>query len=410
MTRTPYIKSFSNGLTLIVEEMPTVKSAAYSLIIPGGIVQDDPSTVGASIILTELTAKGAGKYNSRELSEAFDNLGARHGESTTSYLSVYGGSLLAENLEELLPLVSMMVRTPHLPEGEIDNIKNLLMQDIRALKDNPARRVINELSARYYPSPYNRPSVGDEVGLAKTKLADLKTNFQKCFSPKQSILSIAGNVKATEVTSLVESLFGDWSGPSVEMPTLAEFPTRHMHHIQQDAAQLQIALAYPSVKFGDTHYYASRIGADVLSGGMFGRLFIEVREKRGLCYTVYLSTSSTALSGVTLAYAGTTPERAQETLDVMLKELHSVKGSVTEDELKRSKANIKASLVMAEESSSSRAGSNATDWWWLKRIRTLDEIQDGIQKVGLTELDNYFSAYPCDNPMVVTLGAKKLAV
>ena len=111
-----------------------------------------------------------------------------------------------------------------------------------------------------------------------------------------------------------------------------------------------------------------------------------------------------------MAYAGTTTERAQETLDVMLDVLRGVKGTITEEELKRSKANIKASLVMSEESSASRAGANANDWWWLKRIRSLDEIKSGIDSVTSSELDEYVTEYPCENPMVVTLGAKKLEV
>lgn len=404
------IHTLKNGLTLITEEMPHVKSASYSLIVPSGIVLDPADSVGASLILTELTTKGAGPYNSRQLSEAFDNLGARHGESASLHLSSYSGSLLADNIAELLNLVALMVREPHLPEVEINSIKKLLLQDIQALKDNPARRAINHLSSMYYPAPYSRTSSGDEAGINKTSLATLKELYQKHYSPQKSILSIAGNISTKKIIEEVERCFGDWKGHDVELPPLTILSPRQMHHIQQDAAQLQIALAYPSVKFGGDKYYASRVAADILSGGMFGRLFIEVREKRGLCYTVYLSVSSTSLSGITLAYAGTTPERAQETLDVMLKELQGISGTVTEEELSRSRANIKASLVMAEESAASRASSNATDWWWLKRVRTLDEIQDGVAGVTIKDLDEYFNEYPCENPMIVTLGSKPLTL
>ncbi len=410
MAKTPSIFEFPNGLTVIVEEMDTVKSAAYSLTVPSGVLYDSDSRIGASLILTELTAKGAGNLNSRALLEAFDSIGARHGESAGMYSSSYSGSLLAENLDAVMPLVASMVREPHLPEGEIDSIKSLLAQDVRSLLDNPSRRVMHELGLRYFPAPFNRPSIGVAEHLEACTLSDIKNIFGKAYTPKNAILSVAGNVKAEKVRALAEKCFGSWKGGDSILPKMAELPKRQTHHIKSDSAQLQIALAYPSVKFAEEFYYASRVASDVLSGGMFGRLFIEVREKRGLCYSVYSSTSSTGIGGVSMAYAGTTTERAQETLDVMLEVLRSVKGTLTDEELKRSKANIKASLVMSEESSGARAGANANDWWWLKRIRSLDEIKDGIEKVTLAELDQYLTKYPCENPMVVTLGAKELVV
>ena len=406
----PTVSQFPNGMTVIVEEMDTVKSAAYSLTIPSGILYDEVGSVGTSLILTELTAKGAGSYDSRALMEAFDSIGARHGESAGMYSTGYSGSLLAENLDAVMKLVSLMVREPRLPEEDIDPIKSLLAQDVRSLLDNPSRRVMHELSLRYFPAPFNRPSVGVAEDLEACKLTDLKKLFSRSYTPHNSILSIAGNVKTAEVFKMAERYFGSWQGQESALPTMPTFPARSNHHIQSESAQLQVALAYPSVKFAERYYYASRVLSDVLSGGMFGRLFIEVREKRGLCYSVYSGTSSTRLGGLTMAYAGTTTERAQETLDVMLDVLRGVKGSITDEELKRSKANIKASLVMSEESSASRAGANANDWWWLKRLRSLDEIKAGIDSVTKSELDDYVTEYPCENPMVVTLGAKQLEV
>ncbi len=406
----PEVFKFNNGLTVIVEEMDTVKSAAYSLSIPCGVLYDDLGRVGTSLILTELTTKGAGSLDSRKLSEAFDSIGARHSESAGMYSSSYSGSLLAENLEAALELVGLMVQEPRFPENDIDPIKSLLAQDVRALLDNPSRRVMHELGLRYYPAPFNRPSVGVAQDLEVTGLADIKALFAKAYTPKGAILSIAGNVKSSEIQRIGEKYFGKWQGGDSPIPSMTALPPRSNHHIHSDSAQLQIALAYPSVKFAEPFYYASRVMSDVLSGGMFGRLFIEVREKRGLCYSVYSGTSSTKLSGVTMAYAGTTSERSQETLDVMLEVLRGLKGTISDEELKRSKANIKASLVMSEESSSARAGANANDWWWLKRIRSLDEIKAGIESVTKDELDLYVSQYPCVEPMVVTLGSRKLEV
>jgi predicted Zn-dependent peptidase len=143
---------------------------------------------------------------------------------------------------------------------------------------------------------------------------------------------------------------------------------------------------------------------------MFGRLFIEVREKRGLCYSVFARHSATKYYGTMLVYAGTTPERAHETLQVLTAELQKVIGSVEREELSRAKANLKASLVIGEESSGARAGSNASDWWLDKRVRTLDEIKAGIDTVDSALVDRCMKEFSSRSYMLLTLGSKRLEV
>lgn len=409
MANTIVTETLPNGLVVIVEEIPHLESVAYSLNVPSGIIADREDRVGSSLVLAELTARGAGKLTSQELMEAFDAIGARHGEGAGMESTSYTGSLLSENLDQALQLVSLMAREPTLPEGDIPSIKSLLLQDIQGLYDNPARRVMVELGKRYYPGAYGRPGQGTEQGIEQCTLADLKSEFAERFTPQGAILSIAGKVKGRDVIEMAKRHFGSWQGKKATVPAFGQTPPLKAHHIATDAAQLQIALAYPAARFVDEHYYSARVATQILSGGMFGRLFIEVREKRGLVYSVYASHSATGNHGAVFVYAGTTPERAQETLDVAVKELRSLAGSVTDEELKRAKVNLRSSLIMAQESASSRAGSNAGDWWWLKRVRTLDEIEEGIAAVDAAKIDSYIKAYPPKQMMLMTLGSKELS-
>ncbi|MCB0339337.1 MAG: insulinase family protein [Bdellovibrionales bacterium] len=402
------ISNFDNGLTLIVEPMPHVQSAAYSLSIPVGIVSDLDSQIGSSLLLVEMTSRGAGKYSSRELSEAFESLGVRHSEGAGLHISSFNGSLIAEKLEAALELVAMMVKEPHLNEDELENIRKLAIQDIQSLDDNPSRKVMVELNARFFPGPYGRSSMGTIDGLNSCNIESIKNSFEERFGPNGSILSVAGNVNVSEVERVAKRLFGGWIGKTRALPEFGSLPPMMEHHIEVDSAQLQIALAYPSVALGSDGYYAARVLNGVLSGGMFGRLFIEVREKRGLCYSVYSSHACTSLFGAVKAYAGTTPERAQETLDVLVAELRNVKGTINDDELARAKANMKSSLVMSEESSGSRAASNASDWYWLKKVRTLEEILASIDKVSSQDIDRHIEQYPPAKMSLVTLGSKQL--
>jgi predicted Zn-dependent peptidase len=404
-----HIQTLANGLTVIVEEMPHVESAAYDLLIPGGIIYDNPETVGASLILAELTSRGAGNLDARQLMEQFDDLGVRHGESAGHDRYYYHGGLIADTLAESLKLVALMVKSPSFPADEIDPIRSVFLQDIASIGDNPSRRAMMELSQRYYPSPYNRPSTGTVEGLTAVNQQLLKSLWSQAFRPQGAILSIAGNVSASAVVSQAEELFSDWQGIAPAAPDFGLVTPATVHHIEHESSQLQIVLAYPSAKFGDEDYYVAKVVAGILSGGMFGRLFIEVREKRGLVYSVYARHSATNLYGTMTVYAGTTPERAQETLDVTLHELNNIIGTVTEEELLRAKANIKAAVIMGDESSSSRASSSAADYWLIRRVRSLEEIQQGIDRVTAADIDQFVKRYPPQHYSLLTLGSRSLA-
>ncbi len=406
------ISSFrlDNGLSVLVEEMSHVESASYDLILPGGYLCDPEDRVGAGLILADLIGRGAGAYDSRGLSEAFDALGIRHGEGIGTDRYGFSGSLVSDALPRALELVSHMVRDPHLPESEIPNIQSVLLQDIDSLSDNPARRAMVELTKRYYPAPYNRPSLGEAEGIRNSTRKTVLDLYNSCFGPNNAILSIAGKVNVERVKSDVEQLFGAWRGGSAEIPAFGAAPKNEYFHIDYDSSQVQIVLASPSVTFNSDGYYSGKIAVSLLGASMFGRLFVELREKRGLCYSVYARHGSTMSYGTVTAYVGTTPERAQESLDVLVGEMEKLRGSVTIDELERAKTNLKAALVMGEESPGSRAASNATDWWFLKRIRPLSEINAEIDKVTIESVNDFLSVYPFRPASLLTLGKNELKV
>lgn len=401
-------REFPNGLSLIVEEMDHVESASYDLHIPGGLISDPSDRIGASIVFADLLSKGAGDLDARALSEAFDGAGIRHGEGVGSDRFNLSGSLIASKLDKALELVALMARQPRLPDEDIDPIKSLLLQDLEGLKDNPARRAMVELTKRFYPTPFNRSSVGEAHGIGSVTRADMQNMHKRFFVPAGSILSIAGKVDAQHVIRVVDELFGDWSGEAVELPAFGQRPKHEYYHLEDASAQLQIVMASPSVRFSEPLYYEGKIVASILGSSMFGRLFVEVREKRGLCYSVYARHGATNNYGTVTAYVGTTAERAQESLDVLVGEFEKLPGTITSQELERARTNLKANLIMGEESPGSRASSNASDWWLLKRIRGLDEINQAVDRVTLKSIEEFLKRYPFKPCSVLTLGRSSL--
>jgi predicted Zn-dependent peptidase len=202
-------------------------------------------------------------------------------------------------------------------------------------------------------------------------------------------------------------LFGDWSPREEPAIKLSEAP-RGAHHLMKETQQTQIGLAYESIPVAHPDYYTAMGAVNVLSGGMSSRLFTEVREKRGLCYSVWASYQGMKDRGTVLCYAGTTNERAQETLDMMLKELRRIEEGVQDDEVKRIQAGLKSALIMQEESTSARAGAIASDWYYYGRVRSLDEIQEEINKLSAQRIVDYCRRNPLQNGTLVTMGPQPL--
>ena len=403
-----HVQALSNGLTLILDPMASVNSVAYSLLIPGGIVHDEPELLGESLVLGDLLHKGAGNFDAYGLINEFDYHAISHGEGASSTYFSLSGACIADKLPKGLELLSLMTLKAHLPADYLDPIKSVLLQDIESLSDNPGRLCMLELSTKYYPSPYNYRSLGSIEGLAAVSHTSLSNRYKKTFRPKGSVLSIAGRFDTDETIGLIESLFGEWAGDGEAKIPFGAIQPNASHFLHSDSNQTQIALAFPSAKFGDPDYYTAKIAHQILSGGMFGRLFLEVREKRGLCYSVNARHVSTKEYGTTIVYAGTTPERAQETLETIDKEFGRIGKDIEQVELDRAIANQLSSVFLSEDSSNGRASSNAGDWWLGGRVRSTSEVEQAFQSVTLSDLSLYFEKYTAIPRTMIVVGREPL--
>ncbi len=401
--------SISNGLTLIVEPMADVQSAAFSLLVPAGSNYDPPGQVGAAALLCDWIMRGAGKRDSRQLSNELDNLGVQRNEGVGNSHISFTGATLAESLPQTLRLYADIVQSPHLPPDQFEAALAGVEQNLHAIEDEPRQKVMIELRRRCYESPWGIPSEGTLEGVESLTPEVVRRHFENCAGPRDAILGIAGNVDVKASIDLVEELFGGWKPkPAPSFATGPGGPARD--HIPHESTQTQIGIAYDSVPYRDADYYAAWAAVSILSGGMSSRLFTEVREKRGLCYSVFASLNSLRDQGKVLCYAGTTVERAQETLDVTLQELIRLGQGISEDELDRCKARAKSSLIMQQESSSSRASSNARDWYHLGRVTTLEEVRHKIESLTVSSLLEHIARFPAKNFTVLTLGPEPLEV
>lgn len=402
------IHSLANGITLLGEEMDFVSSAAFSILVPMGAATDPVGQEGAAALLVDMFNKGAGDWDAKALSQQFENLGIHRSHSAGIEVSVFSGAMLGENLAKALDLYSTVLLDPQLPPQELDSVKALALQDLKALEDEPASKAMSELARVFYPFPFGRSQLGSKQGIESSTIDSLTEYYRSEFQPSNVIISVAGKFDWEEVKAVVERDFGPWIGKKDLLPAVEVSNESQSEHIHRDTAQLQIALAYPSVPIDDPDYYVAKVVIGVLSGGMSGRLFVEVREKRGLVYRVSASHSAARGRAAVFASAGTTPENGEETLEVMLQELKRVGEGVSAEELERAKADLKSRLIMQSELSSVRSSALVNDWWNLRRLRTIGEIKSGIEAVTSEDILRYLTRCPVSPVTLVTLGPKSL--
>lgn len=401
------IHKYENGLVLLAEDMEWLESAAFSIAVPGGCARDPHHLLGLSSLSCEMLQRGCGDRDSHQFVNDLENLGVDSSASVSTVHASYGGAMTADKLEQALAIYADLMMRPHLPQDQLDDARQVCFQEIRALDDDLPQQVRLELRRRSYGDPFGRNSLGTFDSVKAITDADVRRHYETTYSPQGAILSVAGKIDFARLRDTVGELFQDWTPQPT--PAFEEIPgDRSSTHIQHDSTQMHIGVAYPSVPYSNPKYYQARAAVGVLSDGMSSRLFTEVRENRGLCYSVYATCQTLLDRGCILCYAGTTTERAQETLDVLMGELQRLPAGIQQDELDRLKARLKSALIMQQESSASRCGSMAADWYLLGRVQKLDELKRIVDELTCDSVNAYLAEHPPADFTIVTLGQNKL--
>lgn len=401
--------TFDNGLTLLAEEMPGMHSAAMTLLIPAGSSGDPAEIAGSATVLADVILRGAGSRDNRALTEHLDSLGLQRGSSVGVYHTRLSAAAPADKVMAGLPAYADIILRPHLPADGFESARELAQQSLAGIDDEPRQKLMVKMREMYFPWPLGRNSLGTKESLAGMTLDSIKSDRLSRYSPRGAIFAFAGKVDFEQLKSQVGSLFAGWKDAS-KSPAAPTAATQTYHFEKQDTEQTHIGLAWPTVDEIHDDYYVARIVYDILGGGMSSRLFTEVREKRALCYSVSAGYASLKDIGCVMGYAGTSNDRAQATLDCFLEELSKLSKGITQDELARSKVGMKANTIMSGESTSSRAGAIAHDFYMRGRIRKIDEIKNAIDAVTLERANAFLKNDNAPKPAIVVLGPKELRV
>ena len=404
--------TLDHGMTLVTERIPGVRSAALTWLLPAGSARQPAHLDGLSAAWAELLCRGTSSLDSRAQADAFDRLGASRGTRVETFHLAVSATLLGSRVADVMPLVIDMARDPLMAPEQLEPVRDLCLQSIASLDDDPQERVMVELRRRHAPAPINRSTLGTIDGLNAIASGDPIEQWRAMAVPGGSIFAAAGDIDHNQIADQLNALTSDWTGSASDVEWDDDAP-RGYDHLEDQTNQVHIAIAHDSPAEPDDDCWLERVVTGVLSGGMSGRLFTEVREKRSLCYSVYAAYGTDARYGRTVAYAGTTPERAQETADVLLSELRRINtaaGAITEGEFQRAMTGLKSRLVMSGESTGARAGALARDIARFGQPRSLDELTRTLDAITLDQVNAYLERRSLGTMTAVTIGPASLTM
>ncbi len=397
-----------NGLTLLGEKLEA-NSVSFEFRLPCGSSGD--TIPGQAFALENWLYKGAGAYSARGWAVALDSLGAQRIGGVGLESTRLGATVLPEDLGAALELYADLILRPQLKDPDLTPILELARQDLESLEESPADLLFSELRLRSFSSPHRYAAQGTLESLESLE-PDLVRQSRSRHTPKGAIFSIAGNFVWAEVLATLERLFADWQGSRVaQIPAVAN-PT-FVDHLEQESHQTHLALQYRGEHPHSPDWYTFSVLVSMLSGGSSSRLFQEVREKRGLAYNVAASSQRIGQLGVLWVYAGTTFERAAETLAVLRLEVEQISQNIRDQhigqaELERAKMGLLSSLLQSNESPRSRVSALSQDFAVLGLVRPISEIEAALHGVSLEQLQNYLARDPLGQPSQLTLGVNNV--
>jgi predicted Zn-dependent peptidase len=399
-----------NGMVVLGEPMEGVESVAFGFMLPAGAALLPEGSCGAGSVISDWIFRGAGDKNSRDLGDALDGLGLHRASSVGSSHTSIGAALEADNLAQALDLYADIILRAKLDEDQFELARQLAIDGVLALDDDPRQKVMLELRERYYPNPLGRSTIGHIDELKALTAQDAQQIVKDNFNLSQTIFAVAGKYDFEAIAAQMENLFARTENALNGASVVAGDKASKYTHINNEGAQVHIGLMTETVKPTNEDYYNARVAVSVLSGGMSARLFTEVREKRGLCYAIGARYHGLKEAAGIMCYAGTTPEKGQETLDVIIGEFNRLSEGISEEEIERAKVGLKSVLILQSESSSSRAGGIGSDYYMRGRVRSLDEIKTKIEETSVDSVLGFLRNNKFTDFTVVTIGPKEVSV
>ncbi|GAA6207194.1 pitrilysin family protein [Cognatishimia sp. WU-CL00825] len=375
------IHTLSNGFRIATEHMPGLQSASVGVWVTAGGRHERPKQNGIAHFLEHMAFKGTKRRSALDIAEAIEDVGGYINAYTSREVTAYYARVLKNDVPLAMDVIGDILRNPIFDPNEIEVERGVILQEIGQALDTPDDVIFDWLQERaYQDQPLGRTILGPEERVQNFGKDDLSGFVAEHYGPERMILAAAGGVDHDEIVKIAEDLFGDMV-PGKSMEILPAAFSGGEFRQEKSLEQAHFALGLESPNYCSPDIYAAQIYSVALGGGMSSRLFQEVREKRGLCYTIYASAGAYADSGMTTIYAGTSGDQIADLANITIDELKRAAEDMNAKEIERARVQMKAGMLMGLESPSSRAERLARMLSIWNRVPDLAETVEKIDAV-----------------------------
>lgn len=398
------VSRLENGLRIVTDSMPRVETVSLGAWVGVGARYERAEVNGVSHLLEHMVFKGTKRRDALAIAAEIEDVGGQMNAYTSRENTAYYAKMLKEDLGLGLDMIGDLVQHATLDPEELERERHVVIQEIHQANDTPDDVVFDQFQATAFPNQaLGRSVLGTADGIAEMPREAIFGYMRDHYSAPNIIVSATGNLAHDQVVDLVSEHFAALPGGTPVHHEPACYGGGDSRE-QRDLEQVHVLIGFDSIAYEDPDYYAASVLSTVLGGGMSSRLFQEVREKRGLAYSIYSYLTAYTDGGMFGIYAGTGETDVAELLPVVAGELNKTRLRVDEDEVARARAQLKASILMSLESTSARSEHLARQLMVFGRHLTTEEIVENVEKVDTGAVCRVAERIFTSNPTLAAIG------
>jgi len=398
------VTRLANGFTIASDRMDSVETVSLGVWADVGTRNEPADINGISHLLEHMAFKGTERRSARAIAEEIEAVGGHLNAYTAREQTAYYAKILSGDLPLAVDIIGDILQHSTFDAEELARERAVVLQEIGQAEDTPDDIVFDHFQAAAFPDqPMGRPVLGQAEIVSRLSGETIRAYLLRHYSPERLVLSAAGSIDHDRLVELATATFAAFPTGHPAAPEPARYAGGESR-VERDLEQVHVVFGLPGVAYLDPDYYALGLLSTLVGGGMSSRLFQEIREKRGLVYSIYSFTSSFHDGGLFGVYAGTGEREAAEILPLLIEELNRLPMTVTEEELSRAKAQSKAGVLMSRESTSNRAEQLASQLLTYGRPLPVEEIVSRIEAVDVAHLARIARRLTAGAPTLAALG------
>jgi len=398
------VTTLPNGLRIVTDRMEAVETVALGAWVNVGTRHETAELNGISHLLEHMAFKGTARRTAQQIAEEMDNVGGHLNAYTSRDHTAYFAKVLKDDAPLAVDIIADILLNSSMDPDELEREKHVIVQEISQVNDTPDDIIFDQFQAKAYPDqPMGWPVLGSEKLVRSVTSGQLKSYPNEHYAASDTIVAASGNIDHDAFVAETEKAFAAYR-PQAAIKTVSSQYTGGEHREERDLEQLHLVLGFPGVAFDDPDFYNIAALSVLMGEGMSSRLFQEIREKRGLAYSVFSSTQSFSDTGLFTIYTGTAPGEAKKLIPVLCEEIRKAAGTITADETKRAKAQIKSGLLMSLESPSNRASQRARQLVVYGRPMTTAEMIERVEAIDSASIRATAARIFAGTPTLAAIG------